>query len=141
VITRDRQLGAAVHQDNLDAIANAAKLLPLAGPRGIRAELPEPTSPALHGQLRRAQSFVGVCSHDPRSGTRARPRTRSGRPRTRSCYGYYQQAPSISALDYEAARQSVQRLGFAMSTFMQDIDVLLMPMAARARRGRWTTSR
>lgn len=122
-------LGNAVHQDNLDAIANARTLLGSLGHEVFDAELPPDFQRYMDafGVL----SFVGVCS-----AIRERARELGREPGPDDLepivYGFYQQGGSISALDYEAARQAVQRLGFAMSRFMQDIDVLLMPMAARA---------
>lgn len=122
-------LGNAVHQDNLDAIANARTLLGSLGHEVFDAELPPDFQRYMDsfGVL----SFVGVCS-----AIRERARELGREPGPDDLepivYGFYQQGGSISALDYEAARQAVQRLGFAMSRFMQDIDVLLMPMAAHA---------
>ena len=121
--------GTAVHQDNLDAIAKAADLCRSLGHEVREAVLPEPFSKLMEsfGFL----SIVGVCSQ---LRERARELGREPGPDDLEpvVLGYYKQAPSISALDYEAARQSVQRLGFTMNTFMQDIDVLLMPMSPRA---------
>ncbi len=44
----------------------------------------------------------------------------------------YRYSAQISALDYELARQTVQRSGFTMSAFMDDFDVILSPVSARA---------
>ncbi|HMV71192.1 MAG TPA: amidase [Pseudomonadales bacterium] len=128
VISRS-PLGASVHQDNLDALANARKLLDSLGHEVFDAELPADFQRYMDsfGVL----SFVGVCST-----IRDRARELGHEPGPDDLepivYGFYQQGGSISALDYESARQAVQRLGFAISRFMENIDVLLMPMAARA---------
>jgi Asp-tRNA(Asn)/Glu-tRNA(Gln) amidotransferase A subunit family amidase len=128
VLTRSPQ-GTPVHQDNLDAVAKAAALCRSLGHEVQEAVLPEPFSQLMQnfGVL----SIVGVCAQ-----IRERARELGREPGAQDLepvvLGYYQQAPHITALDYEAARQAVQRLGFTMNGFMHDFDVLLMPMAPRA---------
>lgn len=122
-------LGTPVHADNLRAIDKAAKLC-----RALGHEVREATLPAAcggfftsFGQL----STVGVASL---IRERALELGREPGPDDleRVVLGLYRQASAISALDYEAARQVVQRLGFTMNEFMRDFDVLLLPIAPRA---------
>ena len=44
----------------------------------------------------------------------------------------YQQALGAKAIDYELARQTVQRFGFSMNAAMADLDLILSPVSARA---------
>lgn len=122
-------MGTPVHQDNLDALSKTAALCRSLGHEVREAVLPEPFAKLMEsfGTL----SIVGVCSQ---IRDRARELGREPGPDDLEpvVLGYFRMAPSISALDYESARQAVQRLGFTMNTFMQDVDVLLMPMSPRA---------
>ena len=121
--------GTPIHQDNLDAIANARKLLVSLGHEVFDTELPAEFKDYMgsFGTL----SFVGVCT-SIRDRARELGREPGADDLEPVVNGYYQQGGSISALDYESARQAVQRLGFVISRFMAHTDVLLMPMAARA---------
>jgi len=128
VITKS-PVGTPVHQDNLDAVSKAAALC-----RSLGHDVSEAVLPEQCGQLMQnfgIVSTVGVCSQ---IRDRARELGREPGPADLEpvVFGYYQQAPRISALDYEAARQFLQRLGFTMNAFMHDFDLLLMPMAPRA---------
>ncbi len=121
--------GAPVHQDNLDAITRAAALCSSLGHEVREAVLPEPFTKMMEsfGVL----GVVGVCAQ---IYERARELGREPSPDDLEhvTIEMYRLGPSISALDYETARQAVQRLGFTMSAFMKDIDLLLMPIAPRA---------
>ncbi len=121
--------GAPVHQDNRDAVARAAALCHSLGHEVREAVLPEPFTKMMEsfGVL----GVVGVCAQ---IRGRAHELGREPGPDDleRVTIEMYRLGPSISALDYEAARQAVQRLGFTMHAFMRDIDVLLMPIAPRA---------
>lgn len=121
--------GTPVHQDNLDAIANARRILESLGHEVFDAELPASFKDYMSSFG--ALSFVGVCTT---IRDRARELGREPGPDDLEpvVNGYYQQRASVSALDYEDARQAVQRLGFEINRFMTHTDVLLMPMACRA---------
>ncbi|MEZ4331298.1 MAG: amidase [Myxococcota bacterium] len=122
-------LGAPVHADNLAAIGKAAALCRALGHAVREVELPDACGEVMtsFGYL----STVGVASL-----IRERARELGREPGAEDLepvvLGFYRQAPAISALDYEAARQAVQRLGFTIDACMRDLDVLLLPIAPRA---------
>lgn len=128
-VVRTSPIGTPIAQDNLDAIDNAIQLCTALGHEIYELELPPSFAHYMDGFGLLA--FVGVCS-TVRDRARELGREPTADDLEPVVYGFYQEGKGVSALDYEAARQAVQRVGFAMNDFMRDVDVVLTPMAARA---------
>jgi amidase len=122
-------LGTKVEQDSLDATLAAAQLCRSLGHEVREAVLPEAFANFM--QAFGIITFVGVCQQ---IRERAQELGREPTPDDLEpvVFGFYQQGVQISGIDYEAARQAMQRLGFAMVSFMEDIDVVLSPVSPRA---------
>lgn len=121
-------LGSPVHQDCLDAVRKAADLCRSLGHELHETVLPEPFVRYTDnvGPL----PLVGA-SLQIRDRARELGREPGAEDLEPVVLAVYHQSARIGAVDYEAARQTIQRLGFAMSRFMQDFDVLLMPVSPR----------